>query len=180
MPITCPHPHQGYPPPFLFLTDPLARPERAQDPDIDQPRQVHPRPQACYRWILHRKRRSNLVVIMFLRPLKLLPEEQYNFFNIPGRGHAQHDARRFPAHFHVSTILNVKVNEWLVLNQTCLERTCNTSMISPSNTAPCFERSASSLSRTMILTLLSYSLITRFTKHAAAANDTRIRCRVQG
>ena len=39
------------------LTDPR-RPERAQDPDIDQPRQVRPRPQARHRRAVRRRGRS--------------------------------------------------------------------------------------------------------------------------
>lgn len=71
----------------------------------------------------------------------------------------------------MSALFDTLKRRGFIRDQTCLERICSTSMISPSNMAPCFERSVSSLSRTMSFTLLSDSLMTRFTKQDAAASD---------
>ena len=59
---------------------------------------------------LIRCKSSNLIEICLLGLLKLFLQEDNNFFYVSTRCHAQNDAHRLSAHFHVGTVLLVRNN----------------------------------------------------------------------
>lgn len=116
--------------------------------------------------------KSNLFKIGFLCSLKLLLEEQHDFFHISARRHAQGDAYSLASDLYVSTEeKGDKLDRKSAYGRQSadLDRTCSRSMISPSMTGPCLERRFSIRSRTISFTLLSDSLTTRLIRQEAAA-----------
>jgi hypothetical protein len=53
---------------------------------------------------------THLIEICLLGLLKLFLQEDNYFFYVSARCHAQNDADRFSAHFHVGTVLLVRDN----------------------------------------------------------------------